>query len=377
MLSLQISYNGVYRFGCGYTSLRYYYRFLYTFFQGTVTAVNTTFACFILDSTIKVHMGIALAQGKIKKLPLIGSKILIKHVHKFNSTYVACESSIMEGYFQTECPWNSFLNLINTFKLAPDDIIKFEEISKEIEKNFTNLVIELKNEILLSLLQNLISLIIDKEHKTLKKDNYNNRIIYKVSLTTVSACRYVEINSNKYAAFPYWSFGSHPSEKNKMLFGYLEIHPVYGFYMVNDNEYNLVCVVITADCKKTVSEISQLHNSYILIEKYIVMTEIFREIEVLNVEYIIAKVDDIHVIHSRNGSSNIFGMKSDKMEFPNVISFKLLKKSTVSILNYLEFRKELNLCVKAIRQKKTYLTLPNCENVFDIILSLHLRYLHN
>ncbi|XP_018573166.1 uncharacterized protein LOC108912427 isoform X2 [Anoplophora glabripennis] len=43
-----------------------------------------------------------------------------------------------------------------------------------------------------------------------------------------------------------------------------------------------------------------------------------------------AKVDDIHVIHSRS-ENNIFGIKSDELKYSNVISFILLKKSTVYI----------------------------------------------
>lgn len=283
-------------------------------------------------------MSVILAQGKMQKLPILGSRVMFKNGHKFGSTYVVCKSSVMEGSFENHCPPNLFLSLVSRYKLGSSDIIKFEEMTNNIEKNFIRLDGTLKEHMLLSLLQNLIIITIDKGYILLGRENCSNCIISKVTLTTAKNCKHVEIKSNKYIDFPYWSFGMHPSNRKTMLFGYLEIQPVYGFYLIRDRLYQMVCIIITDDCNKTDIEVSQLQNSYVLIEKYNVITEIFNDNETPNIEYIVAKADDIYVIHSTTQNNNIFGVKSEETEYANVISFVILKKSTVSLL-YLIFTK--------------------------------------
>lgn len=304
--------------------------FLFLLFQGTVKSINTDLGYFEIEENIKVHMSVVVAQGKMEKLPSVGSVVSFTKAHKFESSYVICRFSNMEGDFQVDCPLNPFLNLVNRYRLGSSDIIKFHEIIKLFEKNFTRVDPALKDEILLSLLQNLITLTIEKGCLTLGRESCMNCIISKAILITTKNCKHVEINSNKYKDFPYWNFGVHPSDRNTLLFGYLEMQPIYGFYLIKDSLYQIVCIIITDNCNKTDIEVSQLQNCYVLIEKFTVVTEIFNESGAPNVEYIIAKADDIYAIHSTPTSNSNFGVKSDDISYSNVISFVILKKSTVS-----------------------------------------------
>ncbi|KAJ8909567.1 hypothetical protein NQ315_015557 [Exocentrus adspersus] len=326
--------------------------------QGTVTSINHPLAYLVIDDKIIVQMGVRLAQDNSQMLPLLGSKILVEKAYGCGLNYVLCKCSRLEGVFTTFCPQNDFLDLIRLYDLNVAHLFKFEEVREVLQKNFTD-VQEIKMDILLSLFQNIIHTV-DKEE--INHNKGNNCCGYPApvfSLITVSTCKHVEIKSSKYLDFPYWSFGVHPSKKNVMLFGWLEIHPIYGFYMITDSHYKIVCI-ITESSTKTDVKLSQFADNYVLIKKYTVVTEVFSEECIPGIEYMVASADDIHIVHSVKKDIDTFENASNSYD---VTSFVVLKKGTICVRVNNKFELLLQVFIRCYNMEvvweEVYFVLPS------------------
>ncbi|KAJ8927167.1 hypothetical protein NQ314_020443 [Rhamnusium bicolor] len=285
------------------------------------------FCFFEVDSCIKVHMSILMSQNELQALPSIGSKVIIKNAHKITSSYFACKSSVLMGDFSLYRKEDTFLKLVKNHKLGIKDLIKMEGIVNLVEYNFKNLEPNLKIKLINSILENIIYL---SSNKTYQDDICLNKSISQFDIITVNSCKYVEIQSNKFNNFPYWSFGIHSNPKNgTLLFGHLVIQPIYGFLLLKDSHYQIVCVIYNTNSEK----FRQIQDSYVLIQKYKIITEIYQENNVPNVEYLLIDLDDINIIYTVKYTDNcLFGNNVPcHRTFKTSIWFQLIRKSMVRI----------------------------------------------
>ncbi|KAG5864479.1 hypothetical protein JTB14_004542 [Gonioctena quinquepunctata] len=84
-------------------------------YDGVVTKVDPMFAFIELDHHTRVHMSIFIIDNHLLNFPKVGSKFSIGKAHKYNSTYILCDTSYMKGDFteHVESLFYKFIKVIN------------------------------------------------------------------------------------------------------------------------------------------------------------------------------------------------------------------------------------------------------------------------
>ncbi|KAJ8983095.1 hypothetical protein NQ317_007138 [Molorchus minor] len=130
-------------------------------------------------------------------------------------------------------------------------------------------------------------------------------------------------------AFQQTLSSSKPKE-GTLLFGHIQIKSSFGFLMLSDSDYLMPCIINNA----TPEQIHMLEDSYILIKHYRVITEIFQESSVANLEYLFMNFSDIVIIKTnlQKHINDLYGqVKPNERVFKQELCFQLIRKSTATV----------------------------------------------
>lgn len=309
----------------------------------------------------KIHCAILLSQKTSQKFPTIGSDVSIKNAHKRGSTFVLCSESYLDSDIYATISLGEFVDFVKKHGLGASDIIKTDEIMKML-LNFTDMSDLLRQKLCLRIFTSMLELTSQVE-----KDQHQCLCtsVSHFNVISVNSCQSVDIKkSDKYKNFPYWSFGVQSKKnKNVLLFGHLQLQPVYGLLLIIDSQYNIPCIILN----KSGKSITSLVNTYVLIKNYKICSEIFSE-NVPNLEYIMVELDDI--IFIERNDSNIEEIMKPVIpveQYKNVICFDLIKKSTVSQFFHLN-------CYRYLRYKKRKFTNFIFRPVLVIVTNQNVGY---
>nr|XP_023022155.1 uncharacterized protein LOC111510464 isoform X1 [Leptinotarsa decemlineata] len=297
-------------------------------YEGVVTHVNEAFAYIILNNQTKVHLSLLLLNNPSLSLPQVGARISFKNAHKISSTYVPCTTSELKGVPVEKFQPNAFVKFVESHRLGAQDLVTIGAVIGLLENNFQDLGPEIRETIVLSLLKillRLFSIPTKADHVCL------NKHISHLDLICINSCRHVEIQSSKYREFPHWSFGVHPKpRKHSLLFGLVILQDLYGFLMLKDSLYQVVCIFTNA----TPENIQSIVDSYVLIRNYKLITEIYKESDVPNLECILVDFQDVvKVFSSQKNEVSLyyFNSSAKRLKYNYSLEFQLVKKSMICI----------------------------------------------
>lgn len=278
-----------------------------------------------VDNKFTIYLGVLKGYNETLNLPVIGTKIKATNLHKYATSYVACGTTVLKGDFSIEYQPNFLTHLIKKYELGVSDLIVVNKILKLLQTNLTFQNNEIQELVTGCLFETLIKM---QEKVPQAKEPCLNNVISHLDVMSISSCRFVEVETEKFTDFPTWTFGVHSKiKRNSLLFGFMFINHHYGFLMLKDAFHKILCIVTNKE-----SNIDHFENSYVLIKYYTVITEVFKESKVPNLEYLIVKSRDIVVVHSLERNI-LFGKNPPVTEFKYKKDFILYRKSTVSLDN--------------------------------------------
>ncbi|CAG9857774.1 unnamed protein product [Phyllotreta striolata] len=194
----------------------------------------------------------------------------------------------------------------------------------------------------------------------------------KVPIISISSWRYcvMDEKSSMYKDFPYWSFGVHSKPTPKtMLFGRFYIDKLEGRLMIDDNVHKMPCSIINS----TVN-LSIFYNTYILLKDYKIVTEIFRDPNVKNWEYLIANFEDVILLHPLEKCS-LFGTVPPLRKFPIIEEIVIVRKSQVSLREITVMTVETHLEIISVQLGiRAYLSLPHLYSRIHLFLREGFKY---
>ncbi|XP_072380188.1 uncharacterized protein [Diabrotica undecimpunctata] len=341
--------------------------------EGVVTKVDPYYGYLELDKKYKIHLSILKIYDIKIKLPRLHSKIIATNLHISSLTCVACENSKIKGDLTVDFKANSFTHLIKKYSLGVADLLMIDRTLEMLKKSFIFKSDQEQIEILLVLLETVIKP--EYNDNELNSHICLNNWISDIDIIPINRCKYVEIISDKYHDFPVWSFGVHYGlKKNSLLFGFLYVDPQYGFLMMKDNLHKMVCIITNQS-----GSTDKFADSFVILTKYKVVTEIFKDSRVPNLEYLIVDFKDINILSTESKSKKLYGQIEPSSDgFKNAWEFGILRKSTVCIGQNKNPEAYLQISVSKENDNNInevfYLTLPSAYINILLFLKEGFRY---
>lgn len=251
----------------------------------------------------------------LPSLPHLGDRIKVsRETLQSENTWVVQKASEISGKLKNKCSVSPFMKFLRERNLKSCHILALDQWIAMLSKQFPKVKDTVFQTIIFTLLKKFgdCSCEADSKH---------------VEIVTASFLRFVDIENKNYSKFPPWSFGIHRQEnKNKYLFGYLEISSIYGFVTLSDETYQLVCGYTNKENR----DISEVATSYVVIKKYMIITEIYSEKNAKNIEFLFFDLQDVQKIHSIKVFPTHFPNAEPPMIHYNFnVSFTVLKKANV------------------------------------------------
>ncbi|XP_057654584.1 uncharacterized protein LOC130892906 isoform X1 [Diorhabda carinulata] len=336
--------------------------------KGLVTKVDSFYGYFEVDDKYRIYLCLLKNSNDEIKLPQLYSMSESKKLHKSLNTFVACSSSTVMSKSKNITKSNYFTNLIKTNKLGAADVFIVDRALRIFEKNFS-----FENDITgKKVFSNLVETIIELNVSPGEIHNQRclNKCLTNFSISSINSCKHVEINSSKYNDFPPWSFGVHKKPKtDNYLFGFVYVDPQYGFLMLKDNFHKIVCIFHGNE--------DIVENSFVLIKNYKIISEIYKEKKIPNLEYLLAHSEDVIIVHNNKKHLEMYGHVLPK-KFKYTMDFIIIRKSTLCV-GYSK-TPETYLQIKIIKKKDDkiedtiFLTLPSQYTIIVLHLKEGFKY---
>lgn len=306
-----------------------------------------------------INAGIFCAYYKTQ-LPISGSKFNFCHVAAKHLTREPFEDEWIISLCHKlspkdlKCPNSSennsdLLRIILKYRLSSGDLLL-------IIKMFESVKSKVPPEISLEkfILTYIESVLQDREYSRLDFPGCdNNKQLPKITLSTVSQLKQVQVTGNFYKDFPYWSFGTRWNFRHELLIGEMFVHPKLGTICFKDLESTAGCVII----KNYTDDLRDFLDKYVYVEKFCIVSEIFNPNTKYNLEYFVMDFKHIKVLdfkRKRDESSHHLKFK---------MSFVLINKSNVTytkdkgyhfwidIKDFKHYKEELKRCFLCLPER--------------------------
>lgn len=288
------------------------------FLQGRVKDYDKFFQYIVLNNDCRVYLCLMESKrpcNSVPRLPYLDDMVRISRKVPFCNIWVIKDESEIRTKLKNKGTVSPFMEFVRTNDLKPCHIIAFDQWLVQIDKYFPKLKVGVLHSVMLSLMKTF-------------SDCKCAQNMKHMEILTVSSLRFIDIKNDIYEKFPNWSFGIHRQEtENKYVFGYMDIHSKCGFVTLADEHYTLVCGYSNRQNRS----ISEVVNSYVVIKRYMIITEIFGQEGAKNSEFIFFDLQDVQKIYSQV----IFPTHFPSIELPKIhynyhVGFTVIKKSSVS-----------------------------------------------
>lgn len=282
-------------------------------------SLNPKLWCFELERDRTVYMPHLAAFSETATLPAVGSNVKIEHAH-FQP--IPAYFIIQEPKVYYLCP-DSRLNSDCSSIVSKEDSVLLKLVKQNALSitEFQSLLFNIKNNCGIVCESNVEDFTFEVYKTAAVKSRKFSDVVFK----TISKCKYVDSKINCGGGMPYWSFGCHPSKRNEILIGFFKICVNYGLFLLSDDDYDILCIVKRNNSDSLLAFV----DKYVIVTKYIVFTELFRDYA-RGIDYLICDINDIKIVDFlSNKQQKQLKYNVESQNTTNRLRFLLQNKSMV------------------------------------------------